>query len=53
MAYALGGNSVQFIEKAGATLSLAAALAVGIIVAAIFARLLFKQRAVLGKGKRL
>ena len=52
MAYALGGNSVQFIEKAGATLSLAAALAVGIIVAAIFARLLFKQRAVVGKGKR-
>lgn len=43
MAYALGGDSAQFVEKAGATLALASALAVGIIVAAILARLLFKN----------
>lgn len=42
MAYALGGDIAQFLEKAGATLALASALAVGIIFSAVLARLLFR-----------
>jgi hypothetical protein len=50
MAYALGGNPAGFVEKGGSTLALASALAVGIIVAAIFARLLFRHRAAKQEG---
>ena len=53
MAYALGGDSSQFVEKAGSTLALASALAVGIIVAAIFARVLFKSRVAKQEGKKV
>ena len=51
MAYALGGNTMQFLEKAGSALSIASALAGGIIVSAVFVRLLFKLRNIKFEGK--
>jgi uncharacterized membrane protein YjjB (DUF3815 family) len=42
MTYALGGDSEQFLGKAGSALALASALAAGIVISAVFARLLFK-----------
>lgn len=42
MAYAFGGDTAQFTDKAVATLMLASALAVGVMVAAVLARLLFR-----------
>ncbi len=52
MAYAFGGDSAKFAEKAVATLILASALAVGVMVAAVLARLLFKPHTT-EKGEKL
>ena len=46
-----GGNTMQFLEKAGSALSIASALAGGIIVSAVFVRLLFKLRNIKFEGK--
>lgn len=53
MTYALGGNTAQFLEKAGSALALASALAGGIIISAVFVRILFKPHVPKKEGKTL
>ena len=52
MAYALGGDSTRFLEKAGSALALASALAAGIVISAVLARLLFRPRMPKNEGKK-
>ena len=51
MAYAFGGDAAKFTDKAVATLMLASALAVGVMVATVIAGLIFKPRSPQKKGK--
>lgn len=51
MAYAFGGDTARFSEKAITTLILASALAVGVMVATVCARLLFRPH-ITTKGEK-
>jgi uncharacterized membrane protein YjjB (DUF3815 family) len=52
MTYALGGDAVKFFEKAGSALALASALAGGIIISVVFARLIFRPHIAKNEGKK-